>query len=372
MLLFLGCLLLTIPANILLAFLVINEDDENERGFIFLGLGVSVVISCISSGIVYATMIGGLYYTEYWGSFAQNIHHEEPWNEYIHQTCTRTVDDGDGHSHTETYDCSYVQYHSEYWSLTDSIGQHFYIDESYYNELCRKWKLESKTGHNSGYTISGDIFDCPFNGKDVDLVSVNTPHSYYDLPQANGSLLRYEELSKDDQVGLYSKPDKTFDSPSVLGATDNQRLKILNAKYGSQYQIRVYILLFPDKGMEIASRQKQYWKGGAKNELVLCIGTKDGNVTWSNVFSWSESDDLKVELRDEIIKQKKLDIEAIATYLEKEIPNKWKRKEFSDFKTMIHPHPSMTAITISTISSFIVSLIVPVLYVCHKNQHQNF
>src|ERR1035437_8712691 len=59
---------------------------------------------------------------EYWGSLVSKAEYYEEWNEYIHQTCTRSCCcDSKGNCGTETYDCSYVQYHpAEYWIKTTS------------------------------------------------------------------------------------------------------------------------------------------------------------------------------------------------------------------------------------------------------------
>lgn len=65
------------------------------------------------------------YSDEYWNSYGTYAEYYEDWNEYIHQICTRTYPcgkDSDGNTKycTETYDCSYVQYHPEHWELYGS------------------------------------------------------------------------------------------------------------------------------------------------------------------------------------------------------------------------------------------------------------
>ena len=56
--------------------------------------------------------------TEYLGYYVTKIRYEEPWNEYIHKTCTETRvvgHDKNGRAITQTYtrDCSYVEEHHE-------------------------------------------------------------------------------------------------------------------------------------------------------------------------------------------------------------------------------------------------------------------
>ena len=55
---------------------------------------------------------------EYLGSYIVRAEYYEAWDEYISQTCTRSYacgTDSDGNTQycEETYDCSYVDYHSE-------------------------------------------------------------------------------------------------------------------------------------------------------------------------------------------------------------------------------------------------------------------
>ena len=45
--------------------------------------------------------------SEYWGNYITEIRYYEPWDEYIHQTCTRSCccDSKGENCSTETYDC---------------------------------------------------------------------------------------------------------------------------------------------------------------------------------------------------------------------------------------------------------------------------
>ena len=56
--------------------------------------------------------------TEFWNSYATRAFYFEAWNEYIHKTCTESYacgSDSKGNTTycTRSYDCSYVEYHSE-------------------------------------------------------------------------------------------------------------------------------------------------------------------------------------------------------------------------------------------------------------------
>jgi len=76
---------------------------------------------------------------EYWTGYIVDTRYYEDWNEYIQQTCTETYacgSDANGNTTycTRTYDCSYVDYHSEYWQMNDNNGISFRISKSKYTE----------------------------------------------------------------------------------------------------------------------------------------------------------------------------------------------------------------------------------------------
>jgi hypothetical protein len=49
-------------------------------------------------------------------------------------------------------------------------------------------------------------------------------------------------------------------------------------------------------GPEIASRQRDYWAGGNKNEVVMCLGISKGKIEWARGFGWADSPELQVRL----------------------------------------------------------------------------
>ena len=114
--------------------------------------------------------------------------------------------------------------------------------------------------------------------------------------------------------------------------------------------------------MSIFEKQRSYWSGGNKNELVIGIGLDKGKVSWVNVFTWSEADDFVVKLRKELEKQIGVspDYDRIVEYLKKEIPLGWKRKEFGDFEYLEvenAPYFYAIAMVVSFVSSVIITFL---------------
>jgi hypothetical protein len=74
------------------------------------------------------------------------------------------------------------------------------------------------------------------------------------------------------------------------------------------------------------------WENGNKNEFILCIGVdKEFNVEWANVFSWCEQELLKLEVRDFVLDQKKLNLEEVVGYMTTNVDRKFSRREFAEF-----------------------------------------
>ena len=65
--------------------------------------------------------------TEYYGGYIVKVRHYDEWDEWIERTCTRQVPigkDKDGNTiyKEEEYDCSYRQYHPEYWVYVTNLS----------------------------------------------------------------------------------------------------------------------------------------------------------------------------------------------------------------------------------------------------------
>lgn len=316
--------------------------------------------------------------TQILGHYVTSVTYEEEWNEYIYKTCSRDYPcgkDRNGNTEycTEYYDCSYVQNHPERWTAYFNTGLKRQIEKSYYQRLVKLFKNERKTGHNVGYTISGDVFTSKYNGKREHIQAYSTRGFYTNPIQASVSLFNFEKISHNEakELGLYRWGfSEGFNTKYVFGGKQNYKLNQLNAKYGSRYEISVIVILFNNKPPSIFEKQKSYWNGGNKNELVIGFGLKEGKVAWTNYFTWSESFSFLTELKRECEKQigKKIDLDKIADWLYDEIPNGWKRKEFKDFEYLKPKLPKWYQISLVC-----VCLVSSVIIACINigNDHEN-
>ena len=110
--------------------------------------------------------------TEYLGHYVTCATYDEPWDEYIHKTCTKTVHDGydkNGNeiTHEEEYDCSYVEYHEKKWFITLENGHKTYISEDQYKQVVKKLGTPRVfvDMHRHYHRIDGDRYEVHFNNK---------------------------------------------------------------------------------------------------------------------------------------------------------------------------------------------------------------
>lgn len=275
--------------------------------------------------------------TEYLGSYVTKIRYYEPWNEQEEHTETYTDDKGE--SHTRTYYTTVN--HPKRWTYYDHSGRERKCSNEDFSAMKRHLSVASVfvDMHRHYYTRDGDAYEYRWNGQPTTLYSVTREHEYENKVKASRSVFKFEDISEKEarRLGLHDYPKIRFcDQSPIIGAKFSARqeraIRVLNALYGPKKEFRLYLLFYRNKPLFIADRQRSYWQGGNKNELVVCVGLDSRNrVMWSDAFSWCDSPVLAVKSRDWFTSHR-LDLCAFASYIEPIVQKEWKRKEFSDFK----------------------------------------
>ena len=339
-------LILIYSLPFIIAVLLLIFFRNQVTWFEYIGL---IVIS-----ILFTLMFRGIFVsinesdTEYWGGYMTKIRHYDDWDEWVHKTCTRRVPagrDSKGNTiyRTETYDCSYRDYHPERWTYTDNYGsEHYFCDKEEFDRAMAELgypKMVFVDMHRHYYTKDGDAQDYYWDGTFENSRTLTTWHTYTNKVIASRSIFRFEDIDKEKakELGLFEYPEiQDYDQKSLLGVRLDRltmkKIKYLNGTFGSKYQFRMYILVFKDKPLVISEQQKSYWQGGNKNEFVLCLGynTKTHKIDWCNPFSWCDSPKLEVATKRYFREHPNLNLMGYCKWLEKNI-NLWKRKEFKDF-----------------------------------------
>ena len=298
--------------------------------------------------------------TEYLSYYILTVKYYEPWDELVTYFETHTDDKGNTYTDIHTR----VDYHGPEWEADLSNQDKMSISNENYVKCRDAWKNAEKIDmHRDYHSIDGDMVQSHFSGGDSTLEPVVISHWYENRVQASNSVFKFEKVDPKNTF-VYNYPSiednhmRAFlgECPNVDIA--NRLLEVANSKYGSDKQVRIMVLLFKDLPLSVGINQENYWKGGNKNEFVVCIGINSvGDITWCYPFSWTEREDLKVSVRDHILgrEMKKLDAVAIVEWLIPEVVKKFERKHFRDFK-YLSVEPSLTWLVVTFVLTLIVNI----------------
>ena len=351
---------------------------------IFLSLAVSMIFILIFKFTVEKIQVSD---TEYWGSLGRRAEYYEPYTTWVSKTCSRQVScgtDSKGNTKycTEYYDCSYCDENGPRWVLTNDLGETFSISEQKFRELAIRWNsiprfvdLDRNIRYHFGCGQDGDKYVIDWDGRPITSEPTSESHLYENRIQAAHTAFDFPDVNESDikEYGLFEYPDiKGYQQTSLLGAdsiqwmasperdTLSKMINYLNGEMGPRKQLKIWVLLFQDKTELSAHMQEAYWKGGNKNEVVLCIGlssrTKD--LQWAKAFSWTPNRTLLVELRENIMNTKKFSGNSIYEVLKRDLEG-FQRKHFKEFNYVTVDPP-----TWATITTFIITIIITVL-ICY-------
>lgn len=309
-----------------------------------------------SIGISTAIYFGMISYsendTEYLGDYVVSIRYYEPWDEYVHQTCTSTSTDADGNVTTTTYDCSYVDDHSEKWSQVTSTGCENEITQKEYNRIYRMWNTSNVfvDMHRDYHSYDGDMYEKRYDNKWEHSKTLTTTNSYKNKVRASRSIFGFSTIKPEEakKLGLYDYPELYKQSNNFWESDNNQnpilgfkptknqlnKFQYINGYYGPHKQFRVFVLFFYNKSHSIVEDQKSYWDGGNKNEMIICIGLDSisKQIQWADAFSWCDRPTFEVKFRSFMQGKKKLNLDEIAKFTEYGAAHYWSRKNFNDFE----------------------------------------
>lgn len=323
---------------------------------------------------------------EYNGYMIVEARYYEPWETYVSRTCSRTKSCGKNCTRTVYYDCSYCDYHPEYYELIDSGGNSFRISKEEYNYYVKLWnhkapqfvELNRNINYDGGCGKDGDMYRVNWNGKIENSIASTKEKSFTNILKSNHSAFNYPNISQEEakKLSLYEYPTiNNYYQKSVLGLDSinlqngkylMKYVNYLNGTLGKDYKSKVFLLIFLNKDIDIGFKQESYWDGGNRNEINVCVGTdKVGNIRWVKVFSWNKDKLLSVNLREDIVQQKSLNnVAPICKTIDYNIKNHYEWRDFKDFNYLSFQPTTKQLILIYSIT-LIISLII--LYIGIRN-----
>jgi hypothetical protein len=334
---------------------------------LFIPLAVSLIFTFLMKLGIESVQVSS---KEYWGSLVDRVEYYEAWNEYVVATCTRTCccDSKGENCRTETYDCSYVRYHSPYWQIITTNGEVVGISEREYNRIKEKFNNEHFVELNRDYhTQDGDKYFSKWANDSATATPVTTLHHYENrVKAADQSVFHFQEVSEADisKYSLKSYPAirDGYKMNAVIGDSSqdaliaDKKFQYANGLLGHKKEVRIFVLIFKNQPIEAGFYQEWYWSGANMNEFVICIGIdKERNVKWCKPISWTRSETLKAEVKQFVQSQTKLNLQSIADYTQQQVDKQFVRRSFKEFNYLT-VEPPMWAVILTYLLTLLINV----------------
>jgi hypothetical protein len=270
-------------------------------------------------------------------SSAAAVHDTEIWSGAI--TGKTRVHD----SYVRTYSCN---------CTTDGKGNQS-CSTCYEDHYTVKWSCASTIGDfdiDSADSTSRSVYNRP-NPPRYDAVIVGAPASrqmsYVNYVQAvPDTLFKPTSTALKEQFKnmIPSYPDQVYDIYHVdrfvqvgFSFTDaalwNQDISNMLRTLGPKKQVNVIVVVAKTNDPNYMYALRDAWEGVNKNDVVLIIGSEDGQkIEWTDVVSWTRNELFKVELRDSVLALGTIERTAVMSLLEAQIAKNFERRHMAEFQ----------------------------------------
>lgn len=281
---------------------------------------------------------------EYLSGYAVSVEHHEAWTERV--IITETYTDGKGNTKTRTR-VTYV-YHPDKWLIAFNTARVEEINKGLYREIISTWDAspipifplhincvsggggqrydwDSLREHAFTSTYKGLYTNYIINSNSIFKSGVVTNETAREL-----GLVDYPSFNGMESEAVLKSPLLDISITSEW----ERDIRLFNAFHGLANQIHVFVILFPaNAGLQSALKQREFWRGGNKNEFTICLGiAEDLKVEWCKAFSWCDIPKMETALESWYLEHRELDFVKLSNWLEENVSALWKRKEFKDFK----------------------------------------
>ncbi len=327
-----------------------------------LGVLAALVLSSAVFGISGCTAAQD---KEIWSGYALQAFHTPWWRAEWTEIETTTDDEGN----TETNVVTKSETHQPKWWLETTIGD-VSISRDTFDEIRGRYGGYEQAGDRPDFD-EGDRFDYFSNPIPMDDPSRPPYPVHASVEWANpllgtdsillGRTINQEEANARN-LFPYLISGNRLSSARVMGgsAVTTYRWDQMCASLGASKKVNLVLLNFGDRPMDDAVLQRDYWRNGRKNELVLCYGHG-----WAYVFGWAKSDLVKQELQALLLKYPVND--ATVPRIEKIV-----RRDFEPYPWKLHdgtPRP-VSGWAIFTAFVLMVATQVSLFFLVHGDEFE--
>lgn len=346
----------------LMIFIGLVNPTQTFVGAIFIVILYSVIIWCNHNSQTADI--------EIWSGKITEVKHIEEWDEWHPpktETYTTTDSKGNTKTHTRTIPGYWEHHYSENYITTSDNG------------TIRVYETPDGKKFSDNFVNSTKELEEYYP---VGQATAST-HTYKNKVQSSNSVFKTREIDLNDYPDLFTYPtvqNKNYSIDRLLGnfkdkAIKSKYLDNINSnlndtenpnnveKVKSYKQVNLILANFGNKDEDYGYALQNYWENGNKNDIVVTFGTdNNGKPTWCHVFSWTEVEILKSDIREVIMSVEDIDKEFNNTLdkISDLIEEKYKRREFAEFEYIQIELSTFSKILLVII--FIISIILLFLY----------
>lgn len=324
-----------IPLFLLIAFGV----------FVVFKLGRESILVPIATVIIVAIGFFAIYSldqyvqssdTEVWSGKVVDWSHDEEWEEWIppQTTCTS---DAKGNQSCTTTPGYYVHHDAENhikttdngWVSVSKSPDGRKFDDNYPNDvgpLKEYWKKDTPTASAHSYKNPVQASYSVYRHKDIDL------NDYKDLPEYPDKVRDF--IHVDRIIGSVPNKKEAMVALAESNTYMNKTIKGEDGKKRSWKQVNlIFVNVGENKPEDYGFALQDKWENGNKNDFVVSFSMdKEGKLKWVYPFSWSESERLKIDVREALMQKEEIkDFKPIVKEVSDLVIDKYERKEFADF-----------------------------------------
>lgn len=172
------------------------------------------------------------------------------------------------------------------------------------------------------------------------------PDSLFNTLREQVALAHFQEQVPPYPVSIYDL--HYLDRVLTAGAVEvpdlhewNRELAMRLRSLGPTKQANVVVVMTRSANPLFASAIQAAWLGGKKNDVVVVLGVPEyPKLAWARVFSWTDNELFKVQLRDDLQALQLAERQAVLDVIERHVTASFKRRSMEDFEYLrneIHP-----------------------------------
>ena len=275
---------------------------------------------------------------EVWSGRITDVSHKDAWDEWIPPSTSCTTDSKGNQSCTTT--AGYYEHHpaenevqtsDNGWTEVYRTPNGLVINDDFprsRDELLKYFPIGTPTASVHTYENKVQASYSIFKHKGID------PSQYPDLPDYPKQVTSYFNVDRiigyvpNKQIALQHLADINSDLNKSIPDPENQ------GKMRSWKEVNlIFVNVGANKPEDYGYALQDKWKGGNKNDFVVSFSMDNqGNIAWVYPFSWSESELLKLHVRDYMMNLKKMiNFVSVEDEVSKMVANEFVRKQFVDF-----------------------------------------